>query len=169
MSRIVPLRMQLVRPLLAAVLLLGFTAPAYADFTFIIGSNRTPSSRTAKGFAVGGGGMIATEFEYANNGEDLDDEDGPTPGLRTFLGNLLLQTPFPVAGFQPYGLVGTGVYRETLDAHQETAWAFHSGVGVKRRIFGPVMVRLDYRVLKLRGEPLHSNVHRVYTGFHVAF
>ena len=166
---IVPLRMRLVRPLLTTVLLVGFSAPAYADFTFIIGSNRTPSSRTVKGFAIGGGGMIATEFEYANNGEDLDNEEGPTPGLRTFLGNLLLQTPFPVAGFQPYGLVGTGVYRETLEAQRETAWAFHSGVGVKRRIFGPVMVRLDYRVLKLRGEPLHSNVHRVYTGFHVAF
>jgi hypothetical protein len=113
--------------------------------------------------------MIATEFEYANNGEDLDDEDGPTPGLRTFLGNVLLQTPFPIAGFQPYGMVGAGVYRETLDAHRETAWAFHSGVGVKRRIFGPLMVRFDYRVMNLRGEPLHSKVQRVYTGVHVAF
>ena len=74
--------MRLVRPLLVTVLLLGFTAPAYADFTFIIGSNRTPSSRAVKGFAIGGGSMIATEFEYANNGEDLDDEEGPTPGLR---------------------------------------------------------------------------------------
>lgn len=166
---IVPLRMRLVRPLLVTVLLIGSSAPAYADFTFIIGSNRTPSSRTVKGFAIGGGGMIATEFEYANNGEDLEDEEGPTPGLRTFLGNLLLQTPFPVAGFQPYGLVGTGVYRERLDTHKETAWAFHSGVGVKRRIFGPVMVRFDYRVMKLRGEPLHDKVHRVYTAFHLAF
>ena len=166
---IVPLRMRLVRLLLIAALLLGVSAPAYADFTFIIGSNRTPSSRAVKGFAVGGGGMIATEFEYANNGEDLDNEEGPTPGLRTFLGNLLLQTPFPVAGFQPYGLVGTGVYRETLDTHKETAWAFHTGVGLKRRIFGPLMVRVDYRVLKLRGEPLHSNVQRVYSGIHLAF
>jgi hypothetical protein len=161
--------MRLIRPVLVTALLLGVSAPAYADFTFLVASNRTPSSRTARGFAVGGGGMIATEFEYANNGEDLDEEEGPTPGLRTFLGNLLLQTPFPVAGFQPYGMVGTGVYRETLDAHKETAWAFHSGVGVKRRIFGPLMARFDYRVLNLRGEPLHSKVHRVYTGVHIAF
>jgi hypothetical protein len=161
--------MPLVRPVFITLLLLGLAAPAYADFTFIIGSNRTPSSRTVKGFAVGGGGMIATEFEYVNNGEDLDDEDGPTPGLRTFLGNVLLQTPFPIAGFQPYGLVGTGIYRETLDTHRETAWAFHTGLGVKRRVFGPFMVRFDYRVLNLRGEPLHSKVHRVYTGFHFAF
>jgi hypothetical protein len=161
--------MRPVRPLLVTVLLLGVSAPAYADFTFIVGSNRTPSSRTVKGFAVGGGGMIATEFEYVNNGEDLDNEDGPAPGLRTFLGNVLLQTPFPIAGFQPYGMVGTGVYRETLDTHRETSWAFHSGVGVKRRIFGPLMVRFDYRVLNLRGEPLHSKVHRVYTGVHLAF
>src|SRR5688572_33205641 len=141
LSTIVPLRMHLVRPLLVTVLLLGFTAPAYADFTFIIGSNRTPSSRAVKGFAIGGGGMIATEFEYANNGENIEEA---TPGLRTFMGNMLVQTPFAVAGFQPYATAGLGYYRERLDTHQESAFAFNSGVGVKARIFGPLMARADY-------------------------
>jgi hypothetical protein len=143
--------MQLIRPLVIAALLLATAAPASADFTFIVGSNTTPSKRAFKGFTFGGGGTIATEFEYANNGESLDEA---TPALRTFMGNMLVQTPFPVAGFQPYATAGL---------------AFNSGVGVKRNIFGPLKVRLDYRVLKLRGEPIHGSVHRVYSGIHLAF
>jgi opacity protein-like surface antigen len=169
--------MRHIRPLVLALLVLAVAAPAYADLTFIVGANQTPSSRSVKGFALGGGGMIATEFEYANNGENVEEQ---TPGLRTFMGNLLLQTPFVVAGFQPYATAGIGYYRERLEMppvtpsgpvvqHQESAMAFNSGVGVKVRIFGPLMARADYRVLKLRGEPLYSTVHRVYSGIHLAF
>ena len=155
-----------IRPLLLASLLLSAAAPAYADFTFIVGSNQTPDSRAVKGFAIAAGKMIATEFEYASNGENLEKV---TPALRTFMGNLLVQTPFAVAGFQPYATAGLGYYRERMDTHQESAFAFNSGVGVKTKIFGPLMVRVDYRVLKLRGEPLFGTVHRVYSGVHLAF
>ena len=158
--------MRHLRPLVLALLLSAIAAPAYADLTFIVGSNQTPSSRAVKGFAIGGGRMIATEFEYANNGENIEEA---TPGLRTFMGNVLVQTPFVVAGFQPYATAGLGYYRERLDTHQESAFAFNSGVGVKVKIFGPLMARADYRVMKLRGEPLYSTVHRVYSGIHLAF
>ena len=158
--------MRHIRPLVLAALLLTVAAPASADLTFIIGSNQTPSSRQTKGFAIGGGGMIATEFEYANNGDNLEEA---TPGLRTFMGNALVQTPFPVAGFQPYATAGFGWYRERLDTQQESGFAVNTGVGVKRRIFGPLMVRVDYRVLKLKGEPIYGTVHRVYSGVHLAF
>ena len=158
--------MRHLRRLVLALLLSAIAAPAYADLTFIVGSNQTPSNRSVKGFAIGGGGMIATEFEYASNGENLEKV---TPALRTFMGNLLVQTPFAVAGFQPYATAGLGYYRERMDTHQESAFAFNSGVGVKTKIFGPLMVRVDYRVLKLRGEPLFGTVHRVYSGVHLAF
>jgi len=174
--------MRLIRSIVLAALCLATAVPAYADFTFIVGSNTTPSKRTVKGFALGGGGMIATEFEYANNGQDT--EDG-APGLRTLMGNLLVQTPIAVAGFQPYATVGIGYYREKFELdpdvpaggdaaglsadHQESGLVFNSGVGVKRNIFGPLKVRIDYRVLKLRGEPLYGTVHRVYSGVHLAF
>ena len=69
----------------------------------------------------------------------------------------------------PYATAGLGYYRERLDAHQESAMAFNSGVGVKIKIFGPLMGRADYRVLKLRGESLYGTVHRVYSGVHLAF
>ena len=158
--------MRLFRLILVTALLVAGASPAYADFTFFIGSNRTPSNRSVKGFALGSGQMIGLEFEYANNGENLEEA---TPGLRTFLGNLLVQSPIPIAGFQPYATVGTGLYRETLDTHRETAWSFNSGVGVKTTIFGPIKVRVDYRILKLRGEPLYGTVHRVYSGVHLVF
>jgi hypothetical protein len=159
-------RMRLIRPLLLATVIFFAAAPAYADFTFFVGSNQTPSNRAVKGFALGSGQMIAFEFEYANTSEDVEDLE---PGLRTFLGNVLLQTPFSVFGFQPYGTIGTGVYRETLDTRSETAWSFNSGVGVKITLFGPLKARADYRVLKLNGEPLYGTVHRVYSGVHLAF
>ena len=158
--------MRHIRPLVFALLLLAVAAPASADLTFIVGSNQTPASRAVKGFAIGGGGMIAMEFEYANNGEHIEEA---TPGLRTFMGNVLVQTPFAVAGFQPYATVGLGYYRERLDTHQESALAFNSGVGMKVKIFGPLMARADYRVMKLRGESLYGTVHRVYSGVHLAF
>ena len=158
--------MRHIRPILLAALLLSVAAPAYADLTFIVGANQTPSSRAVKGFALGGGGLVAMEFEYASNGENLSDV---TPALRTFMGNLLLQTPFAVAGFQPYATAGLGYYRERLDTLQESGLGFNSGVGVKTKIFGPLMVRVDYRILKLRGEPLYGTVHRIYSGVHLAF
>jgi opacity protein-like surface antigen len=161
--------MQLFRPfaLALAVCLIAAATPAYADLTFFVGSNATPSNRAVKGFAIGGGkGMLATEFEYANNGENLDEA---TPGLRTIMGGLLAQTPIAIAGFQPYVTAGAGWYREKLDTHQESSLAFDTGAGVKTTIFGPIKIRVDYRVLKLRGDPLYSTVHRVYSGFHLAF
>ncbi len=158
--------MRLIRSIVLAALLLGTAAPAYADFTFFVGSNQTPSARQVKGFALGGGGMVTMEFEYANNGDDI--EEG-TPGLRTFSGNLLAQTPIAVFRFQPYATVGIGYYREGLEEDKESGLAFNSGVGFKTTIFGPLKVRVDYRVLKLRGEPLYGTVHRVYSGVHLSF
>jgi opacity protein-like surface antigen len=110
--------------------------------------------------------MIASEFEYASNGENLSEV---TPALRTFMGNLLVQSPFPVAGFQPYATAGIGYYRERLDTLQESGLGFNAGVGVKTRVFGPLMVRVDYRNFKLRGEPIYGTVHRIYSGVHLAF
>ena len=152
---------------LACAFLAASAAPARADITAFLGLSPTPENHGVKGFGVGVGLLIVGfEFEYANNGQDIDEA---TPGLRTFLGNALVQTPFAVAGFQPYATAGTGMYRETLDTHKESAWSFNSGVGVKTSVFGPIKVRVDYRVLKLRGDPLYSTVHRVYTGVHIVF
>ncbi len=40
---------------------------------------------------------------------------------------------------------------------------------MKVSLLGPIRARLDYRLFKLQGEPLHSTVHRFYAGFNLAF
>jgi opacity protein-like surface antigen len=90
--------------------------------------------------------------------------------MRTGMGNVYAQTPFPIAGMQFYATTGAGGYREKLGTvHQETNIAFNTGGGVKVSLLGPLKARLDYRIFKLRGAPLDSVVHRVYVGANLAF
>ncbi len=110
--------------------------------------------------------VVGFEFEFSDTTETL--EEG-APSLRTGMGNVLLQTPIPIAGMQFYFTTGGGVYRETLDARQETHLGVNTGGGVKVTLLGPIRARLDYRIFKLRGEPLYSTVHRVYAGLNLAF
>jgi hypothetical protein len=158
-------------PLLLALPLVLLATPAFADATLFIGSTTTPNNRVARGASIGVSLLvIGFEFEYADTTEDLDEA---APSLRTGMGNVLLQTPIPIAGMQFYGTVGAGGYRESLgeepDERQETHIGFNTGGGVKVSLLGPVRVRLDYRLFKLRGEPLHPTVHRVYAGLNLAF
>jgi hypothetical protein len=156
------------RQLLIVVLLVLFSAaPAVADATAFIGSTMTPANRPAKGVAIGVGlVIIGFEFEYASTGETPEDA---APSLRTGMGNVLLQTPFPVAGMQFYVTTGAGGYRERLGTFQETHVGINTGGGAKISLLGPIRARLDYRIFKLRGEPLHSVVHRIYAGVNLAF
>ena len=157
--------------LVATVLLvLAHAAPAFADATAFIGAHTNPERQQVRGFA-GGFSLLIVGFEgeYATAGED---ESEGTPSLMTASGNVYAQTPFPVFGIQFYATTGAGVYREELDAidHRETNLVFNTGGGAKITLVGPLRVRLDYRVLKLRGEPLRpSVVHRVYAGINLAF
>ena len=85
------------------------------------------------------------------------------------MGNVLLQTPVAIAGFQPYFTTGAGGYRESLGDRQETNVGVNVGGGVKISIIGPLRLRLDYRVVSLRGDALHSEVHRWYAGANLKF
>jgi opacity protein-like surface antigen len=150
------------------VLLTVSSRPAFADATLFIGSTTTPSSHTTKGFAIGAGLLIVgVEFEYASATED---PLKAVPALRTGMGNVYVQTPIAIAGMQFYATTGAGGYREKLGtAHQETNIGFNTGGGVKVSLLGPLKARLDYRVIKLRGAPLYSVLHRVYAGVNLAF
>ena len=144
---------------------------AHADLTGFLGATTTPSSRRAEGFAIGAGLLVAGfEFEYAHTREDLTSVD-LAPELRTFMFNGLLQTPVAIAGFQPYATVGGGVYRETLSipSESETSFGTNVGGGAKINLAGPLRLRVDYRVFKLRGSPLHSTVQRLYAGVNLKF
>jgi hypothetical protein len=155
------------RSIAAAALVFLTSTPAFADATVFLGSSTTPANRPAKGVAVGMGLLIVGfEFEYSDTSEAVDDA---APALRTGMGNVLLQTPFPVAGMQFYVTTGAGLYRERLDTLQETHIGFNTGGGAKISLLGPIRARIDYRVFRLRGEPLHETVHRIYAGLNLAF
>ena len=149
--------------------------PAFADITAFIGANTTPANRQVRGASAGVGLIIvAFEFEYANT---TDDPTALAPSLTTGSGNVLLQTPVAIFGFQPYFTTGAGIYRETLGDraiatpafHQDTGIALNTGGGVKVSLIGPLRLRVDYRVFKLGSGALNSPAHRLYAGLNVKF
>ena len=154
----------------AACLLLLTAAPASADITAFVGANTTPVRRALKGLAVGTGLIIVGfEAEYADTNEDLLQRG---PRLRTFMFNGLLQTPVPIAGIQFYGTAGGGVYRESFSDEpngNETNVGINVGGGAKISLAGPLRLRVDYRVLTLRGTPRYTNVQRFYAGINLTF
>ena len=153
--------------LLVLTALVTTPSTASADFTAFIGSTTTPQNRFARGLSVGMGLVIVGfEFEYAHTNEE---EEDLVPGLRTFMFNGLLQTPFPIAGMQFYGTAGGGVYHETLLDDSETNFGINVGGGVKLSLIGPLRLRLDYRVFTLSGDPRHSKPQRFYAGLNVKF
>jgi opacity protein-like surface antigen len=153
--------------LVALLLVLGAARDARADVTGFVGANTTPANRLTEGFAVGAGLLIVGfEFEYANT---PDDPKAVAPALQTYMGNVLVQTPFPIMGFQPYLTTGGGIYNESLGTHSDTSFGTNLGGGVKLSLVGPVRLRIDYRVFNLGSGALNSPVQRVYAGVNLKF
>jgi len=157
-----------VRPLAAAsLLILTMAAPARADVTAFIGANMTPDNRQARGAAFGIGLLvIGFEGEYSFT---PDDPLATAPALWTGMGNLLLQSPVPFFGFQPYFTTGGGFYHESLGLHSSTGVALNTGGGVKMNLVGPLRLRIDYRIFKLGSSALYSPAHRLYAGINIKF
>ena len=148
-------------------MLAALPRPAAADITAFIGISPTPENRVLRGAAFGFGLLVVGfEFEYSNTIEDAAEA---LPSLQTASGNILIQTPVEVAGMQFYGTAGGGLYRERLITQQETSLATNVGGGAKIRLVGPLRLRLDYRVFRLRGDPLYQTYQRFYAGANLAF
>lgn len=153
--------------LLVLLASLVLPATAAADITAFIGLTPTPETRSARGFAFGFGLLIVGfEVEYANAIEDADEG---SPSLQTGSGNILIQTPVDIAGMQLYGTAGGGLYRERLLTEQETSLSTNVGGGAKIRLAGPLRLRLDYRIFRLRGDALYQTYQRFYAGANLAF
>jgi hypothetical protein len=151
-------------------IVLARSVPARADATVFIGANMTPENRLVQGVSAGIGLlMVAFEFEYANTRDATDPLGTAAPALRTGMGNVLLQAPFQIVGFQPYVTAGGGLYRETLGTSEHTGFASNIGAGVKVSLAGPLRLRVDYRIFKLEGGALYSPAHRVYAGLNLRF
>ena len=152
---------------LSLVFIASSAAPARADITAFLGLSPTPDNHAVKGFSAGLGLLIvAFEFEYANLSEEILEG---LPGLKTYAGNVLLQTPIEIVGTQFYGTIGAGGYSETLGLLEESHVGTNIGGGAKIKLLGPIRVRLDYRVFKLQGSPIHDVYHRFYVGANLKF
>ena len=148
----------------AALFLTATASPARADITAFIGLSPTPENHAVRGFSVGVSLLvIGFEFEYANLSED---EDEALTGLKTYSGNVLLQTP---TSTQLYATIGGGGYQENLGPLQESHVGINIGGGIKFPLLGPIRVRADYRVFQLRGSPIHSTYQRFYVCGNLAF
>jgi hypothetical protein len=149
-----------------ALILLGST-PARADATLFLGATTTPANRTVRGGALAAELLIiAFEAEVAFT---PDDPKVAAPSLVTGSGNVLVQTPFPILGFQPYVTTGAGLYEEKLGVLQDTSFLLNTGGGVKISLIGPLRLRVDYRVFKLGSDALYSPAHRIYAGVNLKF
>ncbi len=153
--------------LCASLSVLAVPSPAAADITAFLGFTPTPDNRAVRGVAFGFGLLvIGFEFEYASAVEDAVEG---SPSLQIGSGNILFQTPGEIGGVQLYGTTGGGGYRERLLARQETHFGTNVGGGAKIRLAGPLRLRLDYRIFRLQGEPLHQTYQRFYSGINLAF
>jgi len=157
---------RLIIGMLTAGILVATPAAAAADITAFFGAGRNPTTRTAKGVAFGVTLLVVGfEVEYS----DISEQDADSaPRLRTGMVNAIVQTP--TGGVQLYGTAGAGAYRETLrGTFQESNVGLNIGGGLKMGLLGPLKLRVDYRLFRLRGEPLYKNVHRVYAGVNASF
>jgi len=168
MTRVSTRSRSLARVLTLALLVLAASAsPARADVTAFIGVSPTPHNHAVKGFSAGVGLLVVGfEFEYANLSEDSFEQ---LPGLKTYSGNVLAQTPIEVLGTQFYATAGAGGYRETLGLAEETHVGTNIGGGAKIKLLGPIRVRLDYRIFRLQGTPINSTYQRFYVGANLKF
>jgi hypothetical protein len=157
----------LIVPLVLLLTVLALPRPAAADVTAFLGLTTTPTNRTARGFAFGFGTLIVGfEFEYSSTTQD---PLSGAPSLRTGSFNGLLQMPFEIAHMQFYATAGGGIFREVLGPSQETNFVVNTGGGVKISLWGPIRLRIDYRVLNLSGSPLYAHPQRFYAGLNLKF
>lgn len=158
---------------LVTATLLAFAAPARADITVFLGRSRSSSatpnapavSQGLKGAAFGIG-LLVVGFEVEGAIHTEDPVKG-VPGLKTGMGNVLVQTP--TGNVQLYGTAGGGIFQETVGTSSETNFATNIGGGIKMGIFGPLRLRADYRMLNLRGTPRYKTVNRFYLGASLKF
>lgn len=154
--------------MLSGLAMLVAPAPARADLTVFAGLQNGPSLRPTMGISLGFGLLVVGwEVEVARVHADLD-EQAPTLAIGT--GSLYVQNPIPISGVQFYAIGGAGLYRERLTTvdYQQTDVHVAVGGGAKIELAGPLKVRIDYRIFKLRGAR-ESNAQRIYGGLALAF
>lgn len=177
-------------PAAACLMLLATAAPARADVTWFLGTTRrpapllVPASASAKGTLAGttglagGIGLLVIGFEVEAS-STFANTSAQVPGMKIGMASGIVQTP--TGSTQVYAAAGGGLYRESLTTGTTGAGSTGAagtghtdlitniGGGLKLALAGPLRLRLDYRVLHLRGKTTGANVQRFYAGVNVKF
>ncbi len=80
-----------------------------------------------------------------------------------------MQTPIEVMGTQFYATAGARGLSRNARRREETHFGTNIGGGAKIKLLGPIRVRLDYRIFRLQGSPMHSTYQRFYAGANLKF
>jgi hypothetical protein len=127
----------------------------------------SPESRGGIGFAVGiplFTEIITLEGEYSRTGESET-----VPSLTIWSGNVLIISPVEIVRLRPYFATGFGIYRQALASASELSFTTTPGFGTFLRLSGPLHGRIEYRMIRLRGDPLQANQKRFYAGLTIRF
>lgn len=105
--------------------------------------------------------VVALEAEAARI--PLDSAEGT---MTSFTGSVLLAPP--LAALVPYGGVGIGIYRQSVADTGDTGTLRTFVLGAKLKL-GLLVVRADYRSLRLSGDPLLPMDRRISIGAGITF
>lgn len=169
-------------PAAACLMLLATAAPARADVTWFLGTTRrpapllVPAGTSTKSTMAGTTGLaaglslIVVGFEVEGS-STFENTTKQVPGMKIGMASGLVQTP--TGSTQLYAAAGGGLYRESLSTgaagSAHTDLITNIGGGLKLALAGPLRLRIDYRVLHLRGKTSGANIQRFYAGVNVKF
>ena len=154
---------------LGLVLLIGLfrTPPASAIGLTGFLQSASPGSRAGIGFAVSVSlftEILTLEGEYSRARAEI-----ASPSLTIWSGNILLVLPVEVVRLRPYLATGFGFYRQIAADASETSFCTLPGFGTYLRLGGPLHARIEYRFIRLRGNPLQQDQRRFYGGLTLKF
>lgn len=153
--------------LLLLIAALAWARPAWAGGITAFVQNGSPGPRAGIGFALGlplFTEVLTLEGEYSRTRERDN-----APSLVIWSGNIVLISPLEFARLRPYLASGFGVYRQNLADRSETSFATLPGFGTFLRLGGGFHGRIDYRIIRLRGQPLQTDQKRIYVGVTLRF
>jgi len=154
--------------LLVAVLALlpALAGRAQAGDVVVFASWPSPTNKWGTGYGAAYSQtlvpLVGFEFEAAQQPGERADET-----MNTFSASAFLVPP--IGPLTPYGGLGIGFFRQTVDTRSDTG-TFHALIlGVKLKLGGILVLRGDWRRISLSGEPLIPVEYRVSIGAGLSF
>lgn len=144
---------------------LGLTQPARAVELSAFLSSAKPDTTWKRGY---GAALGSTWFRIVHLEAELARQpfETSTGGLTSFTASALLAPK--IGPLRPYGGLGVGLFRQTLDTRSDTGRLNAFVVGVKAEV-GLALIKGEYRDYSLSGSPLAPLERRLSLGVGVAF